>query len=69
MDGIVYSKSQLMQIIENKDNELEWLRYFYKQARYYMGPADDDVYRSILNDYDDSGKSAPVQYYPDFELE
>jgi hypothetical protein len=63
----VYSKEQLIQIISNKDKELEWLRYFYNEVDSSLGPASYDIYQLILESYTNNGKYAPVNYYPDFE--
>lgn len=36
---------------DSENQELEFLRYFYERARYAMGPADDDIYDMIKQDY------------------
>lgn len=42
--------------------ELNFLRFFYDEARHAMGPADDDIYRMIKEDYAESGRVLPKQY-------
>ena len=42
--------------------ELAWLRYFYDHARHAMGPADDDTYRMIKDDYENQGGVLPDAY-------
>ena len=34
-----------------EDLELDFLRYFYEQVGYALGPADDDIYNAIKEDY------------------
>lgn len=45
--------------------ELEWLRYFYKHARQGMGPADSEIYDSIREEYEASGGVVPAEYQPE----
>lgn len=63
----VYTKDQLKQIIDNDNKRIEWLQYFYEEVRSYLGPADFDVYKSIIDTYIKSGKYPPVQYHYDYE--
>ena len=63
----VYTKDQLKQIIDNDNEEVEWLRYFYSEVRHYLGPADFDVYAGIIDAYVESGKYPPVQYHYNYE--
>lgn len=42
--------------------ELNWLRYFYGQARHGMGPADSDIYSMIKENYVASGNTLPIEY-------
>ncbi len=44
------------------DNELKFLRYFYAQAKYSMGPADSDIYQMIKDEYTDAGHAIPLNY-------
>lgn len=44
------------------DNELNFLRHFYSEARYYMGPADSDIYYMIKQSYVEGGGILPREY-------
>lgn len=44
------------------EEELEWLRYFYSEARYGMGPADNDIYQMIKDSYVGGGGILPKEY-------
>jgi hypothetical protein len=47
------------------EQELDFLRYFYKAAASAMGPADGEIYDSIKEDYVASGKQLPQGYGPE----
>lgn len=49
-------------IVNRQQEELEWLRFFYSEARYAMGPADSDIYSQIKKDYQEEGKILPEEY-------
>ena len=36
---------------KNEKEELEFLRWFYSAIGDYLGPADDDIYDSLLREY------------------
>lgn len=45
--------------------ELEFLRFFYERARYAMGPADDDIYQAIKDEFRDENGYIPYGYGSD----
>lgn len=45
--------------------ELDWLRYFYSQAKHGMGPASDDIYSMIKEQYIADGDVLPKSYLED----
>ena len=67
MNYDVYTPDQLKQIITDNDEELEWLRFYMNSAQNCLGPASDEIYMSIVDNYAESGKFIPPQYHPDFE--
>lgn len=46
----------------DEQNELEFLRYFYAHADEGMGPASDDIYDMIKQNWRDDGHVIPVGY-------
>lgn len=42
--------------------ELKFLRYFYSEASYYMGPSDMDIYDSIKEDFIEDNGPLPAEY-------
>lgn len=46
----------------NQEAELAWLRFFYKNAKHSMGPADSDIYRSIAEEFKKNGNTLPKEY-------
>lgn len=42
--------------------ELKFLRFFYGAAGDVFGPAEDDVYESIKEEYKESGGTVPSLY-------
>lgn len=54
--------------IGDKDrNELEFLRFFYEQVDSALGPASDDIYRSIADEWEEEGNTLPKRYKRDDE--
>lgn len=49
-------------MIDDMIEELEFLRFFYERARYAMGPADDDIYQSIKDEFRDEYDYLPKGY-------
>lgn len=45
---------------EAEHAELKFLRYFYDDARLYMGPADGDIYQGMKEWYRDNIGPLPV---------
>lgn len=45
--------------------ELDWLRYFYSQAKHGMGPASSDIYEMIKEQYIADGDVVPKSYLED----
>ncbi len=57
--------NELLKVLDNLDlapAELEWLRFFYKNAKHSMGPADGDIYRSIAREFKQQGNVLPKEY-------
>ena len=52
---------------EEEKLELAFLRYFYANADDAMGPASDDIYRMIQNDYVAEGNTLPKRYQREVE--
>ncbi len=50
-------------INENLITELKFLRKFYDEAHYYMGPSHGDIYSSIAKDFYKIFKELPHGYY------
>lgn len=49
-------------------NELRFLRFFYRKASSGMGPASDDIYEMIKEDFTEkTGVAVPPAYYPPVE--
>ena len=42
--------------------ELNFLRYFYNEVSYYMGPSDMDIYDSIKEDLLEDNGPLPAEY-------
>jgi len=42
--------------------ELEWLRYFYDRVGEALGPASDDVYYLLKEEYQNEGWELPEAY-------
>lgn len=49
----------------NEQNELEFLRFFYEEVGSALGPADDDIYRSIIDQWAEEGNKIPKKYERD----
>lgn len=49
-------------IMSSADDKLEWLEYFYAHAKYGMGPASDDIYLMIKQNYEAQGYFLPEGY-------
>lgn len=48
---------------KEEQEELEFLRYFYDNAKCGMGPADSDIYAYIKEEYiERTGKALPRRY-------
>lgn len=54
--------SMLVIEVEELRAELEFLRFFYSEARYAMGPADSDIYDMIKEDFVKGGGVLPKDY-------
>lgn len=51
-----------MSVADDSD-ELAFLRFFFEAAGDAFGPADHDIYRLIMESYEDrSGKKVPADY-------
>jgi hypothetical protein len=46
----------------NEKLELEFLRYFYSEVDNALGPASDDVYYMIKEEYKNEGNTIPEGY-------
>jgi hypothetical protein len=46
-------------LTEQENLELEWLRYFYANVEDCLGPASDDIYEAIADDYIREGNRMP----------
>lgn len=55
--------------INEMQQELGWLRYFYSEARHAMGPADSDIYFMIKEEYIEGGRVLPEEYKEEVEEE
>lgn len=50
------------------EDELRFLRFFYRKADSAMGPASDDIYRMIKGFFTEkTGIEVPPAYYPPVE--
>jgi hypothetical protein len=49
-------------VVASMKAELQWLRFFYKNAKHSMGPADSDIYRSIAREWKRDGNTLPEEY-------
>lgn len=47
--------------------ELDYLRFFYHKASVGMGPASDDIYEYIKEEYRSNGGIVPARYMPEEE--
>lgn len=51
---------------KDEELELEFLRFFYEAAGPVFGPAEDDVYRGITEDFEnETGREVPKAYLRD----
>lgn len=53
--------------MQELEEELKWLRYFYSQARHFMGPASGEIYQYIMDDYTSAGNTLPKEYIDEVE--
>ncbi len=54
--------------MSKRASELEFLKFFYIAAGDAFGPADDDIYRMIVEEFEEeTGLRAPVGYTRDEE--
>lgn len=51
-----------MTLHSHEKDELMYLRYFYSRASDSMGPADDDIYRMIKEEWLEDGRELPEGY-------
>jgi hypothetical protein len=47
---------------EQEKLELEYLRHFYSEVDVALGPASDDVYMGIKENYESEGNELPEDY-------
>lgn len=50
---------------KDQEREIKFLRYFYDAAGDVFGPADDDVYRAIAENYEQLYGTLPERYQPE----
>lgn len=51
--------------MDDFNNEVAFLRYFYRHAGSFMGPADSDIYDMIEEDFIAQGGTMPDSYRDD----
>jgi hypothetical protein len=56
------ARQQGLSLSTEEQRELEFLRYFYGAAGDVFGPADDDCYQGIKDDYERQGGKLPKTY-------
>ena len=47
---------------KDDQNELDFLRFFFKEVRPALGPADDDIVSAICAQWVDEGNELPPEY-------
>lgn len=52
----------VVRINERQYQELQFLRYFYKEVNGALGPASGDIYRMIKEAWVDAGQILPEDY-------
>ena len=56
-----------LELQDYEREELNFLRFFYSQAKPAMGPADSEIYQGIKDAYNDGWGTVPEPYEVDDE--